>query len=72
MTPYLPIDPAFVKARAEYAFDKWTTMPEDERAQLQPSIDRLTSLNHMGEKSAVELLHVLGLFLNVNQREEVK
>lgn len=69
---YLPIDPAFVKARAEYAFDKWTALPDEERAQLQPSIDRLTSLNHMGEKSAVELLHALGLFLNVNETGEVK
>lgn len=68
MTPYLPIDPVFVKARAEYAFDKWTAMSEDEKAPLQTNVHKLMSINKMGEKSAVELLHALGLFLNVNER----
>jgi hypothetical protein len=71
MTPYLPVDPAFVKARGEYAYAKWYSMSEDEKEPLQTNMHRLMAINKMGEKSAVELLHALGLFLNVNHREEV-
>ena len=68
MTPYLPVDPAFVKARGEYAYAKWCSMSEDEKRPLQSSVHKLISINKMGEKSAIELLHALGLFLNINER----
>ena len=68
MTAYLPVAPAFVKARAEYAYAKWCSMSEDEKEPLQTNMHKLISINKMGEKSAIELLHALGLFLNINER----
>jgi hypothetical protein len=43
-------------------------MSEDEKRPLQSNVHKLISINKMGEKSAVELLHALGLFLNINER----
>jgi hypothetical protein len=68
MTGYLPVDPAFVKARGEYAYAKWQSMTDDEKAPLQANLNRLMKINHMGERSAIDLLYALGLFLNVNCR----
>ena len=68
MTAYLPVDPTFVKARGEYAYNKWLSMSEDEKRPLQTNIHRLMKINKMGERSAVELLHALGLYLNINER----
>jgi hypothetical protein len=70
MGRYLPKESKFTRARVEYAWDKWGAMNLAERAPYRRDIDALMRLNNLGEKGAVEIIHRLGIFLNMNEREK--
>ena len=65
---YAPMNGDLARFRSHYAWNKWLTMTDDEREPLMPHVARLMKIEHMGEQSAVELLHNLGTFLNQNER----
>lgn len=65
---YVPVNPSLARERTNYAYAKWCEMDDDEREPLMPTMKRLMKINHMGEMGAVELLFVLGTYLNMNER----